>query len=138
MMELAAARIGPASLKVLRACESDLYACIEDTRRFVNTWQHAVVAAFAGTRNPALAVIAEILQWVRAGTQEAVTMGANAVPAVVEKHRTSQALLSELLSALTDGDAPRAGKIWAECVSPTVRFIESSELGQRLIVDIIE
>ncbi|XVQ14730.1 FadR/GntR family transcriptional regulator [Spirillospora sp. CA-255316] len=138
MMGLAASRASAGLLKTMRALESDLAACVDDTPRFVRTWRRAVLTAFAGTRNPALTVIGQMLQWVRAGTGPAVTAGATGLPWVATTNRNAQRMFAELVSSLAAHDAARAGAVWAECLEVTSPFIEASDLGRRLMVDLIE
>ncbi|WP_019927729.1 FadR/GntR family transcriptional regulator [Nocardia sp. BMG111209] len=138
MMRAAATGPGPASPAGLRELESELALHICDTEQFVRSWRRAVFVILGGIRNPALAVVAEMLQWVRAGTEAAVAAGAADLPAVATTNRKAQAMFAELVGALTEHDGDRAESVWAECLHTNSLFIECSDLGRRLVVDIVE
>jgi len=87
---------------------------------------------FAGTRNPAIAVVAEMLEWVRAGTAPAVSANASSLPWVTTTNRNAYAKFAELVSVFAARDAARAGRTWAACLEATSPFSESSDLGRRL------
>lgn len=138
VMELTAARIDADLLGILRELEADLAASVGDTPQFMKTLRNAVMVAFAGTRNPALAVVAEMLQWVMVGTEAAVSVGAGSLPWVTTTNRNAHAKLAELIAAFADHDAARAGRVWAACLEHSAPWFESSDLGRRLVVDLIE
>lgn len=138
VMELAASRIDAEPLRDLRVLEASLTACVTDTPRFMRTWRSAVTVAFAGTRNPALAVVAEMLQWVTAGTEAAVSADAARLPWVTTTNRNAAAKLGELIAAFAARDPTQARGTWAACLEVSAPWLESSDLGRRLVVDLIE
>lgn len=138
VMELAASRIDPESIRALRALEAVLSASTDDIPRFVGAWTQGRAVAFTATRNPALGVIAELLQWVSVGTQPAVTAeAASDLPWVRNTHRMAQ-LFGELVTAFEAGDSSWAGSIWDTLLDLNRPYIESSELGRRLMIDLID
>ena len=139
MMELAAERRGPADLSMLRRVESELEACDDDIERFVGTWRRGVIVAVASARNPVLVTIAEMLQWVCVGigaTLVETPRGARGYQPG-ERQRV-QEHFSEFVAALAARHAAEARAVWAEFVRPASVFDEASELGHRLIIDLIE
>jgi DNA-binding FadR family transcriptional regulator len=135
---LAASRIGSKQLKALRSADSELAASTEDTARFVTTWREAEMIAFSAVKNPALTVIAEILQWVRVGVEPAVTADAKGLPWVSKTNRRAQRLFSQFVSAAAGHDSARATKVWAECLTAAALWFEESEVGERLVLDLID
>lgn len=138
VMELTAARIDASQLDELRDVEAQLAASVDDTPRFVKVFRNAIMVAFAGTHNPALAVVAQMLQWVNVGIGPAVTVGAAGLPWVSTTNRNAHAKFAALVDALADHDAARAGRTWAECLDASAPFFDMSDLGRRLVVDLIE
>ncbi|WP_436791572.1 FadR/GntR family transcriptional regulator [Yinghuangia sp. YIM S10712] len=138
VMELTAARIDADQLQALRALEAEMAEAVEDTPRFMKLFRNAVMVAFAGTRNPALAVIAQMLQWVKVGIGPAVSIGATSLPWVTTTNRNAHAKFAELVTALADHDPARAASTWAECLEASAPFFDTSDLGRRLVVDLIE
>lgn len=137
MMELAGSRIRQPSLMALRSVESELARCTADTAQFVPTLGRARSLVLTAMRNPALAVIAEMLEWVRVAVGPAVTAGANTLPWVTRSNRKTHALFAELVTALELHNPHRAREAWAESLNATSPFAESSELGRRLVIDLI-
>lgn len=138
VMELTASRIDAARLDELRALEAVVAASVDDTPRFMKVFRNAVLVAFAGTRNPALAVVAQMLQWVKVGIGPAVTVGATSLPWVSTTNRNAHEKFAALIEALAEHDAARAGRTWSECLEASAPFIDASDLGRRLVVDLIE
>ncbi|MCL2584950.1 MAG: GntR family transcriptional regulator [Streptosporangiales bacterium] len=138
MMELSAARIGPGSLSTLRTLEADLAAQVDDTPRFVQTWRRAATVAFVAGENPVLAVIAQTLQWVLAGAEAALTVGALSLPWVGTTNRNAHRLFAELIASFEARDAAKAAGVWDQFLTASAPFVESSDLAQRLIVDLME
>lgn len=137
IVELVTTRIGTRSLKLLQELESELAASVDDTSRFVRTWDTAAVVAFSATQNPALTITAEILQWVRLGVLQAVTADAKGLPGVTKSNRRAHRLFAELVSAMARRDSVRARDVWVACQEINTRFIEDSELGERLMIDLL-
>ncbi|MQY31252.1 FadR/GntR family transcriptional regulator [Nocardia aurantia] len=138
VMMRAAAGPEPAALAVLRELECELAQHISETESFVRTWRRAVFVILTGLRNPALAVVAEMLQWVRTGTEDAVASGAASLPWSTTTNRKAHAMFTELIGALAEHDGPKAEAVWSECLDTYSPFIESSDLGRRLVVDLVE
>jgi DNA-binding FadR family transcriptional regulator len=135
---LAATRIGAAPLKQIRRLESEVGASIDDTGRFMRTWEEAAAVAFSATRNPALTVITEILHWVRVAVEPALSADAQALPWVSKSNRRAHALLAELVDAMAAHDAERARHVWAALQELATPFVEEeTELGGRLVVDLV-
>ncbi|WP_084531567.1 FadR/GntR family transcriptional regulator [Nocardia miyunensis] len=137
IMGLVALRSSPEQLATLAAVAADMAAAVDDTARFVKAWQDGERAAFSAVENPALTVIAEILHWVRAGVDPAVTADAKSVPWVATTNRRAQAGFADFVAAAAEHDAARASRVWAECFSALAPWIEDSELGARLVLDLI-
>jgi DNA-binding FadR family transcriptional regulator len=138
VMGLVASRIGAAPLERIRQLEPELGASIEDTGRFLRTWEEAAAVAFSATRNPALTVITEILHWVRVAVEPALTADAQALPGVSKSNRKAYALFVELVSALTAHDSERAQGLWAALQELATPFVEEqTELGGRLVIDLV-
>ncbi|MDT3439266.1 GntR family transcriptional regulator [Pseudofrankia sp. BMG5.37] len=137
MIELAASRVSRSSLKTLRAIEADMAACVDDRPRFVQVWRDGITAAFASTRNPALAVVAEMLQWVRVGITATLTQTPEGARfSHLDSVRRRQAFL-ELVEAMATQDSSKARSVWEALVRPTAAYNEASELGHLLVVDLI-
>ncbi|MBX6388027.1 MAG: FadR family transcriptional regulator [Frankia sp.] len=136
MMALAATRIDRRSLAELRHLVAGLAAATDDLPEFSATWHRAATIAFGATGNPALGVVAEILQWVRAGTRPAVNVDADD-PWAATAPRLA-ALFAELVDALAAGDPTEASARWAALLDVNLPFIESRDFAHRLIVDIID
>ncbi|EFC83649.1 FadR/GntR family transcriptional regulator [Parafrankia sp. EUN1f] len=129
MMELAASRIDQESLATLCTLRDELSACARDMPRFADIWGRGSALAFTATGNPALTVIAEILQWVRLGTGAALTTGVDEV--WVATAQDNVRLFEEVVAALVAGDPARSRAAWAACLETNAPFIESSELARR-------
>ncbi|WP_099021554.1 FadR/GntR family transcriptional regulator [Mycolicibacterium palauense] len=136
-MGLVASRITARALRALTAVVDQLAATVDDTARFVTTWREAEMAAFSTVKNPALTIIAEILHWVRVGVEPAVTADAENLPWVASSNRNSQRLFVKFLSAAGEHDAPRAAEVWAHCLKVNAPWIEESQLGERLVLDLM-
>ncbi|KKC07004.1 GntR family transcriptional regulator [Mycobacterium nebraskense] len=138
IMGLVASRIGPKQLKALKNYEAELAANIDDTAQFVMTWFNAEMSAVSAVKNPALTVAAEILQWVRVGVEPAVTADAKSMPGVRATNRNAQALFAKYVAAAADHDSVSATGIWAECLKAFIPWIEESELGRRLVLELMD
>ncbi|MGZ4510534.1 MAG: FadR/GntR family transcriptional regulator [Mycobacterium sp.] len=138
IMGLVASRIGPKQLKVLANFEAELAATVDDTAVFVTTWFDAEMNAFSAVKNPALTVAAEILQWVRAGVEPALTADAKGWPGVRTSNRNSQVLFAKFVAAASEHDSARATRAWTECLTTFAPWIEESELGGRLVLDLMD
>lgn len=137
IMGLVATRINARQLTALRGFDAELAACTDDTARFVSTWRDAEKSAFAAVRNPALTVIAEILHWVRVEIEPTVTADAKGLPAVTTSNRRARALFSDFVDAAADHDAERAVTLWHKTFTATAPWLERFEIGQRLILDVM-
>ena len=137
IMELVAGRIGQRQLHRLRGFEIELAATVEDTERFTLTWWEAEMQAFSATKNPALTIVAEILQWVRIGLEPAITVDWKGLPWLTRSNRKAQRRFVEFVSAVGEGDSAGARDIWADCLDASAPFIEDSELGERLMIDLM-
>ncbi|MBL7621072.1 FadR/GntR family transcriptional regulator [Frankia sp. AgB1.8] len=136
MMKLAATRIDRRSLAELAHLAALLTAVIDDTAMFSETWRRAAAVAFGATGNPALGVVAEILQWVRAGTRPAVNVDTDESWTAARARLV--ALFNELVNALVAGDPAQAGDCWAALLDVNLPFVESHDFAHRLIVDLID
>lgn len=137
MMGLVAERVTPRQLRSLEAVDADLADAIDDTPRFVTTLRDAEQVALSAVRNPALIVVSEMLHWVRVGVEPAVTADAKAIPSVSKSNRNFAKLFSEFVTASAAHDAERAATSWANALEPNAPWIEESELGQRLMLDLM-
>ncbi|HWT48439.1 MAG TPA: GntR family transcriptional regulator [Mycobacterium sp.] len=138
IMGLVASRIGPKQLKVIANFEAKLAAAVDDTEQFVATWFDAEMNAFSAVKNPALTVAGEILQWVRVGVEPAVTADAKSIPGVRATNRHAQALFAKFVSAASEHNSAHATQVWAQCLTALSPWIEESELGRRLVLDLID
>jgi DNA-binding FadR family transcriptional regulator len=136
IIELAATRIAPDSLATLQMLTAQLSAS-QHVPELLAVWARAREVTFGATGNPALAVIAEILQWVRIGAQPSVTAYAAHDPEwLAETHRLA-ALFADLVDAFEVEDGSRAASLWAQTLNANSPYIESSELGRQLVIDLI-
>ncbi|VEG43661.1 transcriptional regulator [Mycolicibacterium flavescens] len=138
IMGLVASRISSKQLKMLALADSELAASTEDTARFVTKLRETQMFAFSVVKNPALTVIAEILHWVQVGVEPAVTADAKGLPWVGKTNRNTQALFSQFLSAASQRDSAHAIEIWAAALDANAPWIEESELGHRLMLDLMD
>ncbi|MCX2934884.1 GntR family transcriptional regulator [Mycobacterium sp. CVI_P3] len=138
MIGLVAARVSPKQLRSLEDMDIELAAAIDDTPRFVVTLRNAEQLAFSAVKNPALTVIAELMHWVRVGVEPAVTANAKAIPSVSKSNRNFQELFSQFVSAAGVRDSGQATEVWARALGPTAPWIEESELGERLMLDLMD
>lgn len=137
IMGLVATRVNARQLAVLRDFDAQLRACTDDTARFVSTWRDAEKSAFGAVRNPALTVIAEILHWVRVEVEPTVTADAKGLPAVAASNRRAQKHFSAFVEAAADHDATLAIELWNKSFEATAPWLEQSEIGERLMLDVI-
>lgn len=138
IMGLVASRIGTRQLAVLHSAEADLAASIEDTAQFVKTWWRAEKTAYSAVKNPALTVIAEILQWVRVGVEPAVIADAKELPWVHKTNAQAQTVFSKFVAAASAHDSARAAAAWDESLTATAAWVdEKSEFGERLMLDLM-
>ncbi|WP_255360470.1 FCD domain-containing protein, partial [Frankia sp. EI5c] len=136
MMGLAASRIGHEALVTLRALHTELSGHTRDIPRFADRWGRGSAVAFGATGNPALAVTAEILQWVRVGTEATIRSEAGDDWVATADHNAR--LFGEVVAALEAGDPARAGAAWSACLATNAPFIESTELGRRLMINLFD
>lgn len=136
LMELAATRIDKPSLVELRDLAARLAAAKDDMDEFSDTWRRATAVAFGATRNPALGVVVEILQWVRAGTRPAVNVDADDPWAATAPRLAG--LFNDLVDALAAGDPDGASARWADLLDVNRPFVEAHGFDRRLIIDAID
>jgi DNA-binding FadR family transcriptional regulator len=136
MMELAASRIDQPSLTRLRTLAAEMAAARDDMPRFSEAWRRAAGLAFGATANPALAVVAEIMQWVRQGTRPAVNVASDD-PWAATTHQLVP-LFAELVEDLAARDPIRARQRWAALLDVNLPFIESRDFAHRLMIDVID
>jgi DNA-binding FadR family transcriptional regulator len=138
IMGLIASRIGSRQLAALTNAEANLAASTEDTARFITTWWTAERAAYSAVKNPALTVIAEILQWVRVGVEPAIVADAKGLPWVNRTNAKAQVHFSKFVSAAKKHDAVRATQAWSDSLAATAAWYdEESEFGERLMLDLM-
>jgi DNA-binding FadR family transcriptional regulator len=135
---LIASRANEKQLQQMRGMESELAAATDDVVRFVATWWEAERITFEAVNNPALTVIAEILRWIRVGMQPAITANVQDLPGVSKGNRSAQRLFAQFVSAASAHDPARASQAWAECMKANGAWMEESELGKRLIIDLMD
>jgi DNA-binding FadR family transcriptional regulator len=135
---LIASRASEKQLQQMRSVESELAAATDDVVQFVTTWWEAERITFDAVNNPALTVIAEILRWIRVGMQPAITANVQDLPGVSKGNRSAQRLFAQFVSAAGEHDPARASQAWAECMKVNGSWMEESELGKRLIVDLMD
>lgn len=138
MIGLVASRMTPTKLRSLEDVNTELAGAVDDTPRFVATLREAAQTALSGVRNPALAVISEIMHWVRVGVEPAVTADAKAIPSVSKSNRNFQRSFARFVDAAADRDSGRAAAAWAKALEPNAPWIEESELGHRLMLDLMD
>jgi DNA-binding FadR family transcriptional regulator len=135
---LIASRATEKQLQRMRRVDSELAAATDDVVRFVTTWWEAERITFEAVNNPALTVIAEILRWIRVGMQPAITANVQDLPGVSKGNRGAQRLFAQFVSAAAEHDPARASQAWAQCMKANGSWMEESELGKRLIVDLMD
>jgi DNA-binding FadR family transcriptional regulator len=138
IMGLVASRIGPKQIRALEVSDTDLAGATENTAKFVATWWEAEKVAFSAVKNPALTVIAEILHWVRVGVEPAVTADAKSMPGVSKTSRRAQGFFSKFVTAVSGRDSDRATEVWRTALETNAPWIEESEFGRRLVLDLME
>ncbi|WP_018638382.1 FadR/GntR family transcriptional regulator [Parafrankia elaeagni] len=138
MVELAATRFDQASIPDLRAVAAELTdaAGVLDMPWFAGVWPRGAAIVFAGTGNPVLAVVAEILQWVRVSTRPALAMPPDDPWTAMAGRLAAQ--FNDLIDALADGDAARARACWTAMLDVNTPFVESAEFAERLMIDVID
>lgn len=137
LIDLAATRMDTDSLALLQMLAAQLSASSQDVSELLRVWTRTRQVTFGATGNPALALIADILQWVRYGAQATVTAWAASDSAwLAETHRLA-GLFAELVDAFEARDGARAANLWAQSLNANSPYIESSELGRRLVIDLI-
>jgi DNA-binding FadR family transcriptional regulator len=137
VIELVAARIGARALGRLEELLSELAGCVDDTAAFMRTWDTAAAVAFSATQNPALTVATEILRWVYVGVEPAIAADAKALPFVTKANRMAHAAFTEVVAALAAHDPARARNVWTSSEDFTIPWIEGSDLGKRLMIDLL-
>jgi DNA-binding FadR family transcriptional regulator len=137
MIGVIAGRVTQKQLERLRRVEAELAAVTDDAARFVAMWWEADRITFTSVSNPALTVIAEVLHWLRVGMQPAITAKVEDRPLATKANRNAQRLFAQFVSAAADHDAVRASRVWAQCLEASGAWIEQSELGRRLILDLV-
>jgi DNA-binding FadR family transcriptional regulator len=135
---LIASRARGKQLQRMRTVESELAATTDDVARFVATWWEAERITFDAVNNPALTVTAEILRWIRVGMQPAITANVEDLPWVSKTNRSAQRLFAQFVSAAGEHDPTRASQAWAQCMKANGAWMEESELGKRLIIDLMD
>lgn len=138
MMGLAASRMSPRQLRSLETKGAELADAVEDTPRFVVTLREAEDLAMTAIKNPALTVASEILGWVRVGVEPAVTADAKAIPSVSTSNRRFGGLFAQFVAAAAVRDSAGAERAWANALEPNAPWIEESELGDRLMLDLMD
>lgn len=137
IIELVAARIGPRALGRLEELLSELAGCVEDTTAFMRAWDTASAVAFSATQNPALTITTEILHWVFVGVEPAIAADAKALPFVTKSNRMAHAAFREVVAALAAHDPVRARNVWSTSEDFTIPWMEGSDLGKRLMIDLL-
>jgi DNA-binding FadR family transcriptional regulator len=135
---LIAARVNAKQLNALHKMEAELAATTEDTARFVTTWRETERITFSTVKNPALTVIAEILQWIRVGLEPAITADVTGLPWVSKTNRRAQRLFAQMVAAAAEHDPAEAARVWAECLEANAVWMAESELGKRLMLDLMD
>jgi hypothetical protein len=103
----------------------------------MRTWDTAAAGAFSATQNPALTVATEILRWVYVGVEPAIAADAKALPFVTKSNRMAHAAFTEVVAALAAHDPARARNVWTSSEDFTIPWIEGSDLGKRLMIDLL-
>ncbi|VEG43615.1 transcriptional regulator [Mycolicibacterium flavescens] len=138
IMGLSASRINSRQLAALTNTEANLAASTEDTAQFITTWWKAENLAYSAVRNPALTVIAEILQWVRVGVEPAIVADAKGLPWVSKTNAKARDHFSKFVSAAKRHDAAGATQAWSDSLKATAAWYdEESEFGERLMLDLM-
>jgi DNA-binding FadR family transcriptional regulator len=137
IVELISARIDRSTMRRLEEFSAKMAASVDDTARFVETWDDAATVIFSATQNPALTVAAEILASVRAAVMPLIADDVTGRPGIPKWNRRAQQRFGELIEAMAAGDCARARDIWAQLQGFSIRFAEDSELGGRLIVELL-
>ena len=64
-------------------------------------------------------------------------MPAKALPFVAKSNRMAYAAFAEVVSALTEHDPVRARNVWTASEDFTIPWLEGSDLGKRLMIDLL-
>lgn len=137
IVELISTRIAKSVVRQLRNLSAKMAASVDDTRRFVDVWDEAVAVIFSATQNPALTVAAEILASVRVAVLPLIAEDVKGQPHIPRWNRKVQKRFAELVEAMAIRDSTRAREVWAECQGLSIRFAEDSELGGRLMIELL-
>lgn len=137
VIELVATRIGNSTLKRLNGLLSELRSAVDDTTRFMSAWDSASTVAFSATQNPALTITIEILRWVWTGVEPAIADEAKMSPFVARTKRLAIAAFTEVVAALEEHDPVRARDVWTSNGDFTTDWMDRSDLGKRLMIDLL-
>ncbi len=137
IVRLVAVRAGKRTLAQLHDLAQELAASVDDTPRFVDTFRGIELTLFSASKNPALTIIAEIMHWVGVAVGPGVAADATALPWVSKTNRKAQARIAELIRAMRERDADAASDVWNRYRDVSQPFLEESELGARLIIDLL-
>lgn len=135
---LVASRISGSQVDALRAANAKLAAAVDSIPESIAAWREAEELLFSAVDNPALTVIAEFLHWIRVDLEPAVTADVKDQQGLSDGIRHAQFLFEEFVSAAYRHDAARAREIWAENVAINTAWIEETELGKRLLLDLAD
>ena len=136
-IELAATRIGPDGLAALRSLADELARSAQTPADLSHAWMRARQILFEATRNPALVVIAEIIRWVHVSAHATIAAAITNDPTWLARTGRLAALFRRLADALEAGDSSRAVAAWVRSLHANSPYIESSELGRLLVVDLV-
>ena len=128
----------PKQLERLRRTERELGTVTDDAATFVAAWWEAERVAFAAVDNPALAVLSEILRWIRVGLQPVVTAKVENLPGVTKGNRRAHRQFGEFVTAVEHRDPAGATKAWADCMRTNGAWMEEPAIGDQLIVDLLD
>jgi hypothetical protein len=70
--------------------------------------------------------------------QPAITAKVEDLPWVSKTNRNAQRLFAQFVSAAGEHDPAGASHAWAECMKANGAWMEESELGKRLIIDLMD
>jgi hypothetical protein len=71
------------------------------------------------------------------GVEPAIAADAKALPFVAKSNRMAYAAFAEVVSALTEHDPVRARNVWTASEDFTIPWLEGSDLGKRLMIDLL-
>ena len=121
----------------LRQLEAELDASIGDTGRFLRTWEEAAEWRLLQPATRRLRSPRRILRCVRVAVVPALTADVTTLPSVTKSNRKAHAHFVELVSAMAAHDSDRARDIWASIQELAAPFVEETELGRRLVIDLV-